>query len=331
MKRSILIGVLAGLTTGALWGLTFVAPRAVQPFTVYDLAIARYLIFGIASALLMVHPAFRPRGIPPREIGLAILLGSAGYIGYFLAIAFAVRYAGAAIPPLVIGLLPVALALIGNWREQTVDFTALAFPLVLITAGVLAVNGWTFASASDGGDRFAIALGVGFSLVALLIWVFYGVLNARILQRPDAPSSLQWAGLQGLGAGLGTLPLAALVVCFGGSALPHLALTSMEGIRFLVWALVMGIAGSWIATWCWSVASTHLPLALSAQLIVAETIFGLAYGFWFEARWPHALELAGAALQIIGVAMAIYVFHSGRKPAVFEPSAMSESMKNVSA
>ncbi|MGO7136454.1 hypothetical protein AB9E06_37210 [Rhizobium leguminosarum] len=44
-----------------------------------------------------------------------------------------------------------------------------------------------------------------------------------------------------------------------------------ETFRFVAWALVMGLAGSWIATWCWVVASCRLSLALSAQLIVAET------------------------------------------------------------
>lgn len=28
-----LVGILAGLTTCALWGLTFIAPKAVEPFS----------------------------------------------------------------------------------------------------------------------------------------------------------------------------------------------------------------------------------------------------------------------------------------------------------
>lgn len=41
-----LIGLLAGLMTGALWGLTFIAPRAVLPFSAFDLSVLRYLVFG---------------------------------------------------------------------------------------------------------------------------------------------------------------------------------------------------------------------------------------------------------------------------------------------
>lgn len=81
-------------------------------------------------------------------------------------------------------------------------------------------------------------------------------------------------------------------------------------LNFLVWAVTLGVAGSWIATLCWSVASRRLPLALSAQLIVAETIFGLGYGFVFERRWPAAAELTGAVLQLTGVAIAVGIFAS---------------------
>jgi drug/metabolite transporter (DMT)-like permease len=46
-----LLGIIAGLTTCALWGLTFVAPRAVTPFTAWDLTIARYCIFGLTCLI----------------------------------------------------------------------------------------------------------------------------------------------------------------------------------------------------------------------------------------------------------------------------------------
>ncbi|UHD45768.1 hypothetical protein LUX29_00425 [Aureimonas altamirensis] len=55
-------------------------------------------------------------------------------------------------------------------------------------------------------------------------------------------------------------------------------------------------------------------MALAAQLIVAETIFGLIYGFLFEARWPVPAEWIGAGIQIAGVAAAIGVFTRHRLP-----------------
>lgn len=85
--------------------------------------------------------------------------------------------------------------------------------------------------------------------------------------------------------------------------------------RFIGWTLVMGLAGSWFATWCWGVASRRLPLALSAQLIGAETIFGLVYGFMVEGRWPTVAEVVGATLQFAGVCSATTVFSWPRSSA----------------
>jgi drug/metabolite transporter (DMT)-like permease len=75
----------------------------------------------------------------------------------------------------------------------------------------------------------------------------------------------------------------------------------------------MGLAGSWLATWFWAVASTRLPLTFAAQLIVAETIFGLLYGFLWESRFPTMLEIAGIALQIAGVSLTLARLGHARK------------------
>jgi drug/metabolite transporter (DMT)-like permease len=75
---------------------------------------------------------------------------------------------------------------------------------------------------------------------------------------------------------------------------------------------VGGGAGSWFATWCWVVASRRLPLALAAQLIVAETIFGLACGFMFEGRLPSTAEAVFALVQFTVVCTAIAVFSEQR-------------------
>lgn len=319
-------GILAGLTTGALWGLTFVAPRAVAPFSAVDLAIARYLVFGVASVALMAWPAFRPRGIGLKSSLVAILLGSVGYIGYFLAAAFAVRYAGAAVPPLVIGLLPVALAIIGNWTTADVRWSRLALPLSMICTGVLLINVRAVLNAGELGERNSVLFGVLCAYVALAIWIAYGVINAKALRAAGGPSSLAWTGLQGIGSGLGTLPLLALAAFGAPSMLFNQTATTAQWAVFLAWAIVMGVAGSWVATWCWSIASRKLPLSLSAQLIVAETVFGLAYGFLYEHRWPASAEWAGIALQMVGAAVAIAVFTS--RPASAPDAALDEGISS---
>jgi drug/metabolite transporter (DMT)-like permease len=303
-----LLGIVAGLTTCALWGLTFIAPRAIAPFTAWDLTIARYGIFGFACLLLMADPRFRPTGIMPSRLLIGLLLGGAGYVGYFVSTAFAVQLAGAAVPPVIIGTMPVFLAIIANIRDSSTSWKALAIPLTLIAIGVAIINAATV-SAADVADTPSILLGVLASSAALVIWIAYGLANAAVMRSADAPDGLQWTGLQGIGAANGSL----LLLPLASFDLADTAAAS-EISRFLAWALVMGLAGSWFATWCWGIASRRLPLAFAAQLIVAETIFGLAYGFMFEGRFPSPGEAVGATMQFAGVCSAIVVFSKPRAP-----------------
>lgn len=297
-----LIGILAGLTTCALWGLTFVAPRIVEPFSAWDLTIARYGIFGLACALLMFHPRFRPTGLSPGQMTIGLLLGGVGYVGNFVSAAYAVKLAAAAIPPLIIGTMPVFLAIIANMRDRSAPWRLLALPLALIAAGVGIVNVATI-SAADVQQTHAILLGTLCAVAALVFWIGYGLVNASVMRAADAPDGLRWTGLQGVGAALGSLTLLPLASWESLNGLP-----ASDTWRFVAWALLMGLAASWFATWCWVVASRRLPLVLSAQLIVAETVFGLAYGFMFEGRLPTWAEAIGSILQLAGVCAAIAAF-----------------------
>ncbi|MGY2050920.1 DMT family transporter [Methylobacterium sp. JK268] len=307
-----ILGILAALTTGALWGLTFVAPRAVAPFSMVDLAIARYAVFGLASLGLMALDArFRPDRPPARLLARGLALGAIGYVAYFICAARAVHLAGPVIPPLVIGALPVVLGVLGNWRDRDLPWRALAGPLALIGAGLLAVNAAALADSPDLLSRRAVLEGILWSAVALAIWIVYALLNEGAARQERAPAPLPWTGLQGLGAGLAVLPLLPLSSWAGSGWLPAGPLGG-EALRFAAWALLLGIPGSWLATWCWVVASRRLSLALAAQLIVSESVFGLIYGILYEARPPTGPELAGAVLIVVGVVAAIRAFERHR-------------------
>jgi drug/metabolite transporter (DMT)-like permease len=177
-----LLGIIAGLVTCALWGLTFVAPRAVAPFTTWDLTIARYGIFGLACLLLMLDRRFRPAGFAPLRLLTGLLLGGAGYVGYFVSAAFAVQLAGAAIPPVVIGTMPVFLAIVANTRDRSAPWQALAMPLMLTAVGVAIVNVATI-GAAEVSNAASITLGILASCMALVIWIAYGLANAAVMRR----------------------------------------------------------------------------------------------------------------------------------------------------
>lgn len=183
-----LTGILMGLAAGALWGLTFVAPRAVAPYSEIDLAILRYAAFGLTSlALMAVGPRFRPGRLTPRKMVLALWLGLSGFVVYYVCVAFAVSLSGPAIAPLVIGALPVMLALYGNWRERNVPWSHIAPSLGLIALGLLVVNAAAFSTASTPGDQRNVLLGLGLAVLGLFVWFLYAITNARAMRAADAP------------------------------------------------------------------------------------------------------------------------------------------------
>lgn len=302
-----LVGLLAGLAAGALWGLTFVAPNLVAPFSPFDLAFWRNLIFAGMSALLLLvfRAALKRLDRPGWWVGIA--LGVMGYAGYYLFVAYAVAYAGPAIPALVIGSLPVLLAMAGNWRERTVPWSRLAVPLGLITLGLAVVNLGSLQAPAMGRSAGAIALGFVLALGGLALWLWYGLWNAAALKlRPDT-DTLVWTSLQGLGAGLGMLLVLPLGLALGWSQLGVVPLFESPAVPLWLWALATGLFSSWVATFAWVVASRRLSVALSAQLIVSETLFGLLYGFIVERRWPEGHETLGAILLFAGVMAGIRV------------------------
>jgi hypothetical protein len=80
-----------------------------------------------------------------------------------------------------------------------------------------------------------------------------------------------------------------------------------------------GVYGCLNLLWCWVVGSRRLPGVLSAQLIAADTLFDLAYGFMFEGRLPFPAEAIGAALQFVGVCSAIAAFSKPRSTTMATP------------
>lgn len=119
-----------------------------------------------------------------------------------------------------------------------------------------------------------------------------------------------------LGALLGLIPISIAMWITGETSFGTQSLASPEGFRFLMWSVISGIGGSWVAAWTWAVASRRLPLSLAAQLLVSEVIFGLIYGFIHEDRGPSVEEWTGATLMISGVLPAIHFAQRKRLPVV---------------
>ncbi len=298
MKRNgqVVRGIANGVAAGAAWGLVFLAPQVLGDFTPFQLSAARYLAYG-AVAVLLLAPRWRP---------LAARLGRAEWIGlvrlsllgnilYYVLMASAVQWAGGASASLIVGLLPVALTVVGAREAGAVSFRALVPSMALCLAGVALVAFEAFRLDTGNGDPVVRVLGLVCAVGALAAWSAYSVDNARWLARRPDISAYDWSLLTGVVTGALALLLA--IPAFWGAA-GH---APAEWARF--WGVATGVAilASVVGNGLWNQASRLLPLTLSGQLIVFETLFALLYGFLWSQRWPTSLEVLAIACLVAGV------------------------------
>ncbi|TNF58225.1 MAG: DMT family transporter [Burkholderiales bacterium] len=293
-------GIAAGLGAGALWGTTFVAPLVAPGFSSADYTAGRFVACGLFALAWLLwqtwrsSPALRARLWPsPAQARAALGLSVLGYTGYYLLLVYGIADAGAAVPALIIGTLPLWMMLLG--KPEHLRWSALWPGLALTAAGMALMLGVTAAQVQpDGGGHFW--RGVLLALAAMTSWLAFGLLNARWLRRHTQVGSMAWANWLGLAAGLGGLGLWLV----WGTPLADLVSRPGFGLFLLVCA-VTGIGSAWVAAVLWNVASRRLSASLAGQLVVSETVFALIYAFAWSGDWPAPAQLLACLLFVAGI------------------------------
>ena len=232
------LGLLTGLGAGAFWGTTFVAPLVLPEFGTVDLTVGRFLACGLLSLALLLWAALRGGARWPTapQAWAALGLSLLGYTGYYLLLVLAIQAAGAALPVLIIGTIPLWVMLLG--KPQGLRWRAL-LPGLLLTAAGIALMVRASAHGGEAGAGSRLWLGVSFALLATASWTAYGLLNARWLARHPEVNSTLWANWLGVAAGLGALGIAAVA----GSAPAELVAQPRFGL-FVAVCLVTGIGAA---------------------------------------------------------------------------------------
>ncbi len=294
-------GLAAGLGAGAFWGSAFIAPVIVPEFSSVDVTVGRFLACGLLSLGLLLWGAMRGKARWPTvpqaraALGLSVL----GYTGYYLLLVIAIQAAGAALPVLIIGTIPVWIMLLG--KPQGLLWRSLLPGLLLTVAGIaLMMRADAHSAATGAAGHGGLWVGVLFAALATAAWTAFGLLNARWLARHPEVNSTVWANWLGLAAGLGALAIWAVA----GSPLDELLNQPRLGL-FVVVCVVTGVGSAWIASVLWNMASRRLSASLAGQLIVSETVFGLLYSFVWSGQWPAALQWAACVLFVLGILASI--------------------------
>jgi len=308
------VGTLFALAAGLLWGLVFVVPLLLPQYPAALLSAGRYLAFGLIALPLAWLDRARLRELTRADWIEALKLAAVGNLLYYLLLASAIQHAGAPLPTMIIGTLPVVIAIVSNMRDRRRDgqlpWLRLAPSLLLIGAGIALVNqvesAQLLAGGADASSRYA--LGALLAVGAVACWTWYPIRNADWLRHHAGRSPRTWATAQGVA----TLPLAAvamvlflLVAPVTGSAIELPLGPTPE--RFIALMLATGLLASWLGTLCWNEASQRLPTSIVGQLIVFETLAALAYAYLLRGEWPGSMTLAGIGLLVVGVLWALRV------------------------
>ncbi|HEY4201994.1 MAG TPA: DMT family transporter [Devosiaceae bacterium] len=309
--NKLLIGIACGVGAGAVWGCVFLAPKLLTQFSPFEMSVGRYLIYGLVS-LLLVGPRWRKLSAQltrPDWVAL-VRLSLLGNIIYYVFVTAAVQFGGIAIASLIVGLLPVVVTLMGARDTGALPLRQLALPLMVIGIGIALINYDLFTHSELGGPPLLKLAGVLCAVVALFCWAFYAVGNSRWLERVHHVSSQDWSLLTGIVTG--ALAIVVAIPAFWLGA-PH---DGSDWLHF--WSINAGLAigASVIGNALWNVASRVLPLTLSGQMILFETLFALLYGFVWEQRLPRPLEFAAIAALVIGVSWSarLHQAHAEPKP-----------------
>jgi drug/metabolite transporter (DMT)-like permease len=316
-------GVIYGMMAGALWGMVFLVPRLLADFSPLLLSAGRYMMYGAVS-IVAALPSARSllSRLTAADIAALVKLALAGNLLYYLLLTGAVHMVGIAPSSLIVGVLPVTVTLLGRRDHGAVPLARLVWPLAMVLAGIACINIDVFstsagpaAGAAVGTSADAIAgspiltklAGIACAAGALVSWTWFAVENARYLQRNDHFSGSEWSVLWGIVTGLLGAALWVVVAALpsGFVSAPHGPLADTRWHMFWMLNLGLAIGASWLGNGLWNAASKRLPLTLSGQLIVFETLFALLYAFIYDHRLPRLLEAAAIALLLAGVSWSV--------------------------
>ncbi len=313
-------GLFYALSAGLMWGLVFVAPLMLPGYAPALLTVGRYLAFGcLAVPLALLLDRRQLRGLSRADWYEAARLSLVGNFLYYLCLSAAIQRAGAPLPTMIIGTLPVVISVCANHRNRARDgqlpWARLLPALAVMLAGLACVNHDELAALSGGpaGGLRRYVEGALLAVAAVACWTWYPLRNADWLRAHHDRSPRAWATAQGLV----TLPLAlAGLALLGGlhGLAPGLLMPADQAfplgerpLAYLGLMATIGLCSSWLGTLCWNEASQRLPTSLSGQLIVFETLAALAYAFAWQQRWPAPATLAGIALLVAGVVWALRI------------------------
>lgn len=298
-------GILYSLAACFVWGLIFIVPQFVKDFSSIEIALGGYLVYGLLSTCLYLKSKFRKQCHYPKSIWTKALFYSlVSTIIYYTCIVLALRHAAPALCAIILGISPITIAFYGNWKEKEYSFKQLILPSILIFFGLVIINISHF---ERNDTSFEHVLGLLFSFSALIAWSWYVVANAHFLKKNSHIASDDWSTLMGVSTLLWVVICGVIAAFFFQDQLEIEKYMTFDTpfYYFILGCSILGILCSWLGTYFWNKASSHLPVSVAGQLTIFETLFGLLFVYGYAQDVPHKMECAGILLLLGAVVYVI--------------------------
>jgi len=273
--------ILALIVTVVVWSTAFIGIRVgLHGYSPGSLALFRYITASIVMIPLFFKLKKRQK-MQGTDFMHFLLLGSAGFAVYNIALNYGELSVPAGIASFIVGLIPVFTMLLAMlilkekvgvkpWLGVAVSFIG----MVLIAAG------------EHGGIKFD--LGVIYSLIAAIAGSVYAVMQKPLLKRYhpiEVVAYSIWFGtlmmmfyLPALSADMHTAPMSATIA-----------------------AIYMGIFPSVISYGFWSYALSRAPASRASTFLYALPIITTIMGYFYLREVPATLSLAGGIVALLGV------------------------------
>lgn len=111
-------GITFALAAGLAWGLVFICPLLLPDYPPLWLSLGRYLAFGLIALPLAWIDRRGLARLQRADWIEALKLAAIGNLLYYLCLSAAIQCAGAPMPTMIIGTLPVVIPVVANLRAR---------------------------------------------------------------------------------------------------------------------------------------------------------------------------------------------------------------------
>ena len=291
------LALAAGLAVVAVWGANFAVQKALFGLLPPGAFLfARYLLMPACAALLLLHSnGWRWLHLPRED---AIKLAGLGVLAHSMHVSmvtFGIYWSTAFSSALIMACGPVFTLLILHWAGLERLTRGQVAGVALASAGVSA-----FLSDKLLGHQWAATGGDLMMLFAASLFSYYTVMTKSLIQRHGGVAVMAYATLAG----------SPLIVLAG---LPVALKAPWDQMGALQWGLVLwaSLVSAFLGWLVWGWVNEQRGVGRTAPLQYLMPIVAGCVAWWATGERFTAMKIGGAALTLVGVALAQFATRDG--------------------